>query len=97
MNKEKKMLSHLRQKERKRLRWNKHYLDSYHYPKDDIYKVVTTNTCLNCESLLIEDGKLMCDRNDDYQPLPFVMFCERYSYCGKDRLHRPCKIVDLEG
>lgn len=96
MNKEKKLLSHIRQKERKRLRWNRNYLDSYHYPKDDIYERVTEWTCINCESFFIEDGKLLCEGNDDYSPVPFIMACDRYSFCGKDRLNHPFKIVDAD-
>lgn len=95
MNKEKKMLSHLRQKERKRLKWNRSYLDSYHYPKDEMYKQMTECSCFNCESMYLEDCKVMCETFEDI--VPFLMGCPHFSSCGKDRLRTPLKIVDWEG
>ena len=96
MNKSKKLISHLRQKELKWLKYKKCDMDGCHYPKDyEMYKRMTEWSCFNCESMHLEKGIMMCGEGDDYRPCRFA--CHNYSFCGKDRLRSPMKIVDYEG
>lgn len=88
MNKQKKLFSHLRQKENKRLKRNWHYFHRWRKNIDpSLFARLCGGSCLNCKHCVLDDKmRIWCEENE------YMRECGAYA-CND---HEPSKTNWLE-